>query len=232
MQGMAMVIAVGVRDDGKRQILGYDLGASEDGAFWLEFSRSLVSRGLKGVRLVVSDSHEGLKQAIQAVLHGAVWQRCMVHFMRNVLAHVPKSAQQMVAASIRTIFIQQDRASAREQLGHVATGLDKRFPRAMQTLLNAEDDILAFMAFPTEHWRQIYSTNPLERLNKEIKRRTDVVGIFPNRASALRLAGAVLMEQDDEWTVGRRYFSQESMAKLKTEGASLRQPEIMLPKVS
>lgn len=232
VQSMAMVIAVGVRDNGERQILGYDLGPSEDGAFWLEFLRSLVARGLKGVRLVISDSHEGLKQAIQSVLHGAVWQRCRVHFMRNVLAHVPKGAQQMVAASIRTIFIQQDQASARAQLGHVAAGLEKRFPRAAEILVEAEEDILAFMAFPSEHWRQIHSTNPLERLNKEVKRRTDVVGIFPNRGAAMRLAGAVLMEQDDEWAVGRRYFSQESMAKLKTQDASTRQPEIMLPKAS
>jgi putative transposase len=232
VQSMAMVIAIGVRESGERQILGYDLGPSEDGAFWLEFLRSLVARGLKGVRLVISDSHVGLKQAIQSVLQGATWQRCRVHFMRNVLAHVPKSAQQMVAASIRTIFIQQDQASARAQFGHVAAGLEKRFPRAAKTLVDAEEDILAFMAFPSEHWRQIYSTNPLERLNKEIKRRTDVVGIFPNRGAAMRLAGAVLMEQDDEWAVGRRYFSQESMSKLKTQDASTRQQKSMLPRVS
>ncbi len=232
VQNKAMVIAVGVRESGDRQILGFDLGASEDGAFWLEFLRSLVARGLKGVRLVISDSHEGLKQAIQAALQGATWQRCRVHFVRNVLAHVPKSAQQMVAASIRTIFIQQDQASARAQLGYVAQGLGKRFARAAEILLEAEEDILAYMAFPSEHWRQIYSTNTLERLNKELKRRTDVVGIFPNRNSVIRLAGSVLMEQDDEWAVGKRYFSQQSMAKLFSQEATERQPEILLARVS
>lgn len=232
VQSMAMVIAVGVNESGERRILGYDLGPSEDGAFWLEFLRSLVARGLKGVRLVISDSHEGLKNAIQAVLQGAAWQRCRVHFVRNVFAHVPKSAQQMVAASIKTVFIQQDQQSARVQLGHVAAGLEKRFPRAAEILLEAEEDVLAFMAFPSEHWRQIYSTNPLERLNKEVKRRTDVVGIFPNYGAVMRLAGAVLMEQDDEWAVGKRYFSQQSMAKLKNQDAMMRQPDLMLAQAS
>jgi len=232
VRSMAMVMAIGVREIGERQILGYDLGSAENGAFWLEFLRSLVARGLKGVRLVISDSHQGLKQAIQSAIQGAAWQRCRVHFVRNVLAHVPKGAQQMVAASIRTIFIQQDQASARAQLGHVAAGLEKRFPKAAKVLLDVEEDILAFMVFPQEHWRQIYSTNPLERLNKEVKRRTDVVGIFPNRASAMRLAGAVLMEQDDEWAVGKRYFSQESMAKLMSRDVNERQPEILLSRVS
>ena len=204
VQNKAMVIAVGVRETGDRHILGFDLGASEDGAFWLEFLRSLVARGLKGVRLVISDSHERRKQAIQAALQGTSRQRCRVHFVRNVLAHVPKSAQQMVAASIRTIFIQQDQASARAQLVYVAQGLGKRFARAAEILLEAEEDILAYMAFPGEHWRQIYSANTLERMNKELKRRTDVVGIFPNRNSVIRLAGSVLMEQDDEWAVGKR----------------------------
>ena len=230
VQGMAMVIAVGVSDNGERQILGYDIGPSEDGAFWLEFLRSLVARGLRGVKLVISDSHEGLKQAVQSVLHGASWQRCRVHFMRNVLAHVVKGAQQMVAASIRTIFTQQNQADAKAQLGLVASGLQKRFPKAAEVLVKAEEDILSFMAFPSEHWRQIYSTNPLERLNKEIKRRMNVVGIFPNRGAAMRLVGAVLMEQDDEWAVSRRYFSQESMAKLKTQGVSTCQAELVLPR--
>lgn len=232
VQGMALVMAIGVRDTGERQVLGLDLGPAEDGAFWLEFLRSLMARGLRGVRLVTSDSHEGLKQAIQAVIQGANWQRCRVHFVRNVLAYVPKSAQQMVAASIKTIFIQQDQQSARAQLGHVASGLEKRFPKAAQLLLEAEEDILAYMAFPSEHWRQVYSTNPLERLNKEIKRRTDVVGIFPNRNAVLRLAGAVLAEQDDEWAVGKRYFSQESMAKLKSHDAVDRPAELLLARVS
>ena len=232
VQSMALVLAVGVKASGERGILGFDLGPSEDGAFWLEFLRSLVARGLKGVQLVTSDAHEGLKQAIPAALQGASWQRCRVHFMRNLLTHVPKAAQQVVAASIRSIFIQQHRADASAQLSHVHAGLEKRFPRAAKLLVEAEEDILAYMAFPSEHWRQLYSTNPLERLNKEVKRRTDVVGIFPNRAAVIRLAGAVLAEQDDEWSVGRRYFSQESMKKLLEGEVPQRLPEPQLGRAS
>ena len=223
---MAFVIAVGVKATGEREVLGFDLGPSEDGEFWLEFLRGLVSRGLSGVQLVISDAHEGLKKAIGAVLAGAAWQRCTVHFMRNILSHVPKGSQSMVAASVRTIFAQPDQASARAQLAQIARVLEKRFPRVSQMLLDSEHEILAYMAFPQEHWRQIRSTNPLERLNKEIKRRSDVVGIFPNRAPALRLLGAVLMEQNDEWAVGRRYFSQESMKKL--ERTSVAEAELAL----
>ena len=214
VQSMALVVAVGVKQEGERSLLGFDLGPAEDKAFWLQFLRGLVARGLSGVQLVTSDAHEGLKQAIGAVFQGAGWQRCRVHFMRNVLSHVPKAAQQMVAASIRSIFLQQSRKEASSQLDHVAMGLSKRFPRVAQLLEEAEEEILAYMSFPPEHWRQLYSTNPLERLNKEIKRRTDVVGIFPHRQSVIRLAGSILAEQDDEWAVGRRYFSQESMKKL------------------
>lgn len=228
VQGMALVLAVGISGTGDRDVLGFDVGPSEDGEFWLQFLRSLVARGLKGAKLVISDSHRGLKQAIQRVLQGATWQRCRVHFVRNVLAYVPKGAQQMVAASVRTIFIQPDQQSARRQLGQVAQGLEKRFPRAVKVLLEAEEDILAYMAFPPEHWRQIYSTNPLERLNKEIKRRTNVVGIFPNRNAVIRLTGAILMEQDDEWAVGRRYFSQESMAKLE-DHAKMDRTTVLIP---
>lgn len=215
VQGMALVVAIGVRETGEREVLGVDLGPAEDAEFWLGFLRSLVARGLRGLQLVISDAHEGLKRAIGAVLGGAAWQRCTVHFMRNALSHVPKTAQSMVAAALRTIFAQPDQASARDQLGRVAESLQSRFPRVAALLYEAQEDILAYMAFPTEHHRQIRSTNPLERLNKELKRRADVVGIFPNRQSVIRLMGAILAEQDDEWVTGRRYFSQESMTKLR-----------------
>ncbi len=210
----AIVIAIGVRDSGEREVLGLDVGPSEDGAFWLQFLRGLVSRGLSGVQLVISDSHQGLKNAIAAVLQGASWQRCRVHFVRNALALVPKSASQMVAATIRTVFAQPDPVSAHEQWQRVADTFRDRYPRLATLLDEAEPDVLAYLAFPTDHWRQIWSNNPLERLNKEIKRRTDVVGIFPNTDAVVRLVGAVLSEQHDEWQVSRRYFSAESLAKL------------------
>src|SRR5687768_4985353 len=214
---MAVVIAIGVNGDGQREVLGLDLGPSEDGAFWLAFLRSLVARGLGGVRLVVSDAHQGLKGAIAAVLQGASWQRCRVHFVRNALALVPKSAAAMVAATIRTVFVQPDPISAREQWRRVADNFRPRYARLADLLAAAETDVLAYLAFPREHWRQIWSNNPLERLNKEIKRRTNVVGIFPNPASATRLVGAILAEQHDEWQVARRYFSAESLATLIEE---------------
>jgi putative transposase len=211
---MAIVIAIGVNADGQREVLGLDVGPSEDGAFWHAFLRSLVARGLSGVQLVTSDAHEGLKGAIAAVLQGASWQRCRTHFMRNALALVPKGAQQMVAATIRTVFVQPDPIAAREQWRRVADSFRGRFPKLAQLLDDAEADVLAYLAFPPEHWRQIWSNNPLERLNREVKRRTDVVGIFPTDASIVRLVGAVLAEQHDEWQVSRRYFSAESLAKL------------------
>ena len=214
---MAVVIAIGVRDSGEREVLGVDVGPSEDGAFWLQFLRGLVARGLTGVQLVVSDAHQGLKGAIAAVLQGASWQRCRVHFVRNALALVPKSAAQMVAATIRTAFVQPDVSSAREQWRRVAESFQGRFPRLSGLLVEAEEDVLAYLAFPQEHWRQIWSNNPLERLNKEVKRRTDVVGIFPNEAAVIRLVGAVLAEQHDEWQISRRYFSAESLAKLNPD---------------
>ena len=214
---MAVVIAIGVNADGQREVLGLDVGPSEDGAFWHAFLRGLVARGLRGVRLVSSDAHQGLKGAIAAVLQGATWQRCRVHFLRNLLALVPKSAQEMVAATVRTVFAQPDPAGAREQWRKVADGLRARFPRAAALMDEAEDDVLAYLACPREHWRQIWSNNPLERLNKEVKRRTDVVGIFPNERAVVRLVGAVLAEQHDEWQVSRRYFSAESLANLKGE---------------
>ena len=216
---MAVVIAIGVRATGEREVLGLDVGASEDGAFWLQFLRGLVARGLAGVRLVISDAHEGLKGAIAAALHGAGWQRCRVHFVRNALALVPKSAQQLAAATIRTVFAQPDAASTREQWRRVADNLRPRFPKLAALLDEAEDDVLAYLAFPAAHWRQIWSNNPLERLNKEVKRRTDVVGIFPDAAAVIRLVGAVLAEQHDEWQVSKRYFSAESLALLDAPGA-------------
>ncbi len=214
---MAVVVAIAVRSTGEREVLGLDVGPSEDGAFWLQFLRGLVARGLSGVKLVISDAHEGLKGAIAAVLIGASWQRCRVHFMRNALALVPKAASQVVAAAIRTVFAQLDVASAREQWRRVADNFRVRYPRLAELMDGAEEDVLAYLSFPPEHWRQIWSNNPLERLNKEIKRRTDVVGIFPNRGAIIRLVGSVLAEQHDEWQVSRRYLSAESLAKLYEE---------------
>ena len=214
---MAVVIAIGVRATGEREILGLDVGPSEDGAFWTAFLRGLLARKLSGVKLVVSDAHEGLKAAISAVMAGAAWQRCRVHFMRNAMALVPKAAAQMVAATIRTVFVQPDAASAHEQWRLVADSFRTRYPRLSLLLDDAEADVLAYLAFPMEHWRQIWSNNPLERLNREIKRRTDVVGIFPNQGAVIRLVGSVLAEQHDEWQVSRRYLSAESLAKLYEE---------------
>ena len=184
---MAVVVAIGVRASGEREVLGLDVGPSEDGAFWLQFLRSLVARGLGSVQWVISDAHQGLKGAIAAVLQGAGWQRCRVHFVRNALALVPKTAAQMVAATIRTVFVQLDAHAAREQWRRVADSFRSRFPRLAALLDEAEADGLAYLAFPPEHWRQIWSNNPLERLNKEIKRRTEVVGIFPNVAAVVSM---------------------------------------------
>lgn len=211
---MAVLIAVGVKATGEREVVGVDVGPAEDLEFWRTFLRQLVSRGLSGVRLVTSDSHLGLKQAVAEVLVGATWQRCRVHFMRNALATVPKLAQQMVAATLRTIFAQPDAHSAQDTVERVCRLFEKRYPQLVACLRDAETDILAYYGFPVEHRRQIWSTNSLERLNREVGRRCEVVGIFPNRAALLRLAGAVLEEQNDEWAVGRRYFSTESMNKL------------------
>ena len=211
---MAVLIAVGVKSTGEREVVGVDVGPAEDLEFWLEFLRQLVSRGLKGVRLVISDSHLGLKAAVAQVLVGSTWQRCRVHFMRNALATVPKLAQQMVAATLRTIFAQPDLESAHETVERISRLFGKRYPKLVAVLQEAETDVLAYFNFPLEHRKQIWSTNSLERLNKEVSRRCDVVGIFPNRQALLRLVGAVLEEQNDEWAVGRRYFSQESMNKL------------------
>jgi putative transposase len=211
----ATVVAVGVSAEGHRTVLGCDTGPSEDHAFWVAFLRSLVRRGLKGVKLVISDAHEGLRQAIAKVLAGTAWQRCRVHFMRNLLSVVPKGAQDTVAAIVRTIFAQADHASAMSQLREVVVMLRPRFPQAAELLQDAAEDLLAHMHFPREHRRRLHSTNPLERQHKEIKRRTNVIGVFPNRASLVRMVATLLQEQDDEWQVAeRRYFSVGSMAHL------------------
>jgi putative transposase len=225
----ATVVAIGVTTEGERQILGVDVGASEDRGFWTAFLRSLVKRGLVGVRLVISDAHEGLKQAISTVLAGAAWQRCRVHFMRNLLATVPHAAREPIAAIVRTIFAQPDHASALGQLHKVADGLRLRLPQTATLLEEAAEDILAHKHFPEEHRRQLHSTNPLERLHKEIKRRSNVIGIFPNVRATIRLVGAILMEQDDEWAVAeRRYFSVESMKRLLNPLAVSTDQELMM----
>lgn len=210
----AVVIAIGVRRDGERAVLGFDVGPGEEEAFWKAFLRQLKERGLSGVQIVTSDAHNGLKKAVQAVFAGAAWQRCRVHFMRNLLARIPQRNKAVVAAALRTIFAQPDRLAAGQQLEGVAEALQPHWPAAAELLWQAADDVLAFMAFPEPHWRRIYSTNVLERLNKEVKRRTRVVEIFPNNAAVIRLVGALLVEADEEWQVQRRYFSQESMREL------------------
>ncbi len=227
VRSMAIVVATAVTAAGHREVLGLDVGPSEDGAFWLQVLRGLVARGLHGVQLVISDAHQGLVGAIAATLQTAAWQRCRVHFMRNALALVPKSAAEMVAATIRTVFVQPDAAMAREQWRRVADNFRPRFPRLAELMDEAEADVLAYLAFPREHWRQIWSNNPLERVNKEIKRRTNVVGIFPNRAAVIRLVGAVLAEQHDEWQVSRRYFSAESLEKLTQANAAEPAPALL-----
>lgn len=209
------LVAVGVNGDGQREVLGLDIASQEDGAGWLGFLRGLTARGLSGVKLVISDAHCGLLDAIGAALPGAAWQRCRTHYLRNLLAKVPKSAQPWVATMVRTIFDQPDTASVRAQFGRVVQAIEARFPDAAMHLDEARDDLLAFAGFPHEVWRQIWSNNPQERLNKEIRRRTDVVGIFPNRASIIRLVGAVLAEQTDEWTEQRRYMGVEILTKAR-----------------
>jgi transposase-like protein len=210
---VAVIIAVGVNTDGRREVLGMRIGPSEAEPFWTDFLRSLTHRGLRGIQLVISDAHAGLKAAAAKVL-GATWQRCKVHFMRNALAHVGPSRRAMVAAAIRTAFVQEDQEAARRQWRQVADGLRERFCRLAELMDDAEDDVLAYMGFHPDHWSKIHSTNPLERVNGEVKRRTDVVQIFPNEAAITRLAGAILLEQNDEWCVGRRYMSLETLAPM------------------
>jgi transposase-like protein len=217
IQSVAALVATGVNASGFREILGLDLVTSEDGAGWTAFLRGLVARGLQGVRLVVSDAHPGLVDAIESTLPGTSWQRCRTHFLRNLLAKVPKSAGPFVATLVRSIFAQPDAEAVWAQFHRVVDQLAERFPDAATMLSDAGPDILAFTTFPQAHWKQIWSNNPQERLNKEIRRRTDVVGIFPNRAAVIRLLGMVLAQQHDEWQVVRRYMGAESLAKARLE---------------
>ena len=226
----AVVIATGVSADGRREVLGCATGDSETEAFWTEFLRDLRDRGLGGVQLVISDAHRGLVNAIGAGFQGSSWQRCRVHFMRNVLAKVSKGHDEMVAATIRTIFAQPGQAEVRAQVDLVADMLRGRFPAVADMLLDAKVDLTAFADFPHAHWRKIWSTNPLERLNREVKRRTDVVGIFPNPAALLRLSSCVLIEAHDEWQDSdRRYLSEESMALLNPPAPTALEPKTTVP---
>jgi transposase-like protein len=209
------LIATAVNACGQREILGVDVVSTEDGAGWVAFLRSLVARGLSGVALVISDAHAGLIEAIGATLPGASWQRCRTHFARNLSTKVPKSAQPWVLTLLRTVFEQSDVAEVHAQFNRVVEALTAKFPKAADHLADAREDLLAFTAFPREIWRQIWSNNPQERLNKELRRRTDVVGIFPDRDAVIRLLGAVLMEQNDEWTETRRYMGIEVLAKAR-----------------
>lgn len=213
MAGVCCMVAVGVNPHGRREVLGVELATSEDGAGWTGFLRGLVARGLAGVQLVISDAHPGLVDAARSVISGAAWQRCRTHYLRNLLTRVPKSAQPLVATLVRSIFAQPDAAQVIAQHQRVVDQLSDRFPAAAEHLDHAGPEILAFTDFPKEHWRQIWSTNPQERLNKEIRRRTDVVGTFPNRASVIRLVGAVLAEQHDEWADTRRYMTVDALLR-------------------
>ena len=211
---VAVIVAVGVNADGRREVLGIAVGPSEAETFWTEFLRSLARRGLRGVKLVISDAHEGIKASVFKVM-SCTWQRCRVHFMRNVMAHAGKSGRAMVSAFIGTAFAQDDAEAAKAQWRKVADQLRPKLPKLAGFLDEAETDILAYMSFPAAHRTKLHSTNPIERVNGEIKRRTDVVGIFPNEAAIIRLVGAILLEQNDEWAVQRtRYMTLESVAPL------------------
>ncbi|TJZ98941.1 IS256 family transposase [Actinacidiphila oryziradicis] len=211
----AVVVATGITQDGGREVLGVMVGDSETEVFWSEFLRSLRERGLSGVRLVIGDHHSGLVKAIRKVMIGAAYQRCRVHFLRNVFGVIPKDAAEMVAATIRTIFAQTGQDAVRAQLETVADMLGKQFPKVKRMLIEAKDDLTAFAAFPERHWKKIQSTNPLERINREIKRRTDVVQVFPNPQALERLVSAVLNEMHDEWIAfPRRYLPEGSMEQI------------------
>ena len=213
MTGVCCMVAVGVNPEGRREVLGVELATAEDGPGWTGFLRGLAARGLAGVQLVISDAHRGLVNAIGSALPGAAWQRCRTHYLRNLLTRVPRSAQPLVATLVRSIFAQPDAAQVIAQHERVVAQLEERFGAAAEHLAEAGPEILAFTSFPKEHWRQIWSTNPQERLNKEIRRRTDVVGTFPDRASVLRLVGAVLAETHDEWADTRRYMTVDALLR-------------------
>ena len=219
-----VVIAHGVHESGRREVIGLDVGEAETEAFWREFLRDLVARGLIGVQLAISDAHPGLKAAIAQVM-GCAWQRCTVHFLRDLLGHARKEQAPMLAALVRPIFAAESREQARELLGSAVAALEPRLAKVAAMLEAAEEDVLAFLAFPAGHRRQLRSTNPLERLNRELGRRTDVVGIFPNDRALIRLATCVVIEQNDEWLVGRRYFSAASMEPLLEERLHRREEE-------
>jgi transposase-like protein len=213
---VAAIIAVAANTEGRREIIGMSVGSSEAETFWMEFLRSLKGRGLAGVKLVISDAHTGLKAAITRVFE-ASWQRCRVHWMRNALAHVSKGQHTVVAAAIRQAFDQPDRKHAGETWRHVAEQVRSRWPKLADLMETSEHDVLAYMTFPRQHRTKLHSTNPIERLNKEVKRRADVVGIFPNEASIMRLIGAVLFEQNDEWQTSSRYMMVEAFAQIDKE---------------
>jgi putative transposase len=220
---VAVIIAVGVNSDGRREVLGMEIGASEAETFWTAFLRKLARRGLRGVKLVISDSHEGIKAAVSKVLSTS-WQRCRVHFMRNVLAHAGKQGRRVISAFIATAFAQNDAKAASQQWRHVADQIRSKVPKLANMMDEAETDVLAYMSFPPAHRAKLHSTNPLERVNGEIKRRTEVVGIFPNEAAITRLVGAILLEQNDEWAVQRaRYMTLETIAPMSDD------PSISLP---
>jgi putative transposase len=221
----ATIVAVGVNTDGRREVLGVATGASEAEVFWKGFLRSLADRGLRGVRLVIADDHKGLRAAAAKVFHASL-QRCRVHWMRSALAHVPAKQRPAVIAMLKTVFAQETAADARMQWNSVADALRERAPRLAELMDAARDDVLAYTAFPREHWPQIASTNPIERLNGEIKRRADVVGIFPNAEAVIRLVGALMLEQNDEWAVGRRYMTLDGLAAFSDA------PQVRLPAVA
>jgi transposase-like protein len=227
---VAAIIAVAVDTEGRREIVGLGIGPSEAEPFWSGFIKGLVKRGLRGVKLVISDAHDGLRHAIIRQL-GATWQRCRVHWMRNALAHVPKGQHTMVAAAIRQAFLQADAEAAHQTWRHVADQLRPRWPKLAALMDESEHEVLAYMGFPAQHRAKLHSTNPLERLNKEVKRRADVVGIFPNEASITRLIGAVLLEQNDEWLLQHRYMQIEGMAEL-TPPATDAEPTLLPPKAA
>jgi len=225
VQSTALVTAMGVNEDGRREILGISIGSSETESAWKQFLRQLVDRGLSGVQLVISDAHKGLKKAMRQVLTGTTWQRCKVHFQRNIADHVPNSAEDRVNDMVRSVFEQPTPKHCRVQMDWVIDDLREEFTKAANILEEAAEDLLAFTNFPKEHWKRIWSNNPLERQIREIKRRFDVVGIFPNRKAVTRLGGAMLMERNDEWMTGRRYFSQKSIAQVLAPQSRSAEPD-------